>query len=324
MTVPATLLELQDLRVRFATDAGDAVAVDGVSLAIHPGEAVGLVGESGCGKSVTALSVLRLIAPPGEIVSGRALFRDVDLLRLTEAELRAVRGRRIALVFQEPATALNPVLPVGEQIAELLRHHLSLSRRAAEERVLELLRAVGLSSPAQRARQYPHELSGGMRQRVVLAMAIACEPELLIADEPTSALDATVQAQILALLEELRRTRRMALLLISHDLGVVARACDRLAVMYAGRIVERGEVAQLLRAPAHPYTAGLMRSARAIAQPGAMLAPIPGAAPPLARVLAGCRFRPRCDRAVAECASVEPALAPRRPDHEVACLAPLD
>jgi peptide/nickel transport system ATP-binding protein len=317
------LLSIQDLRTRFLSEEGELFAVDGVSLDVEPGETVGVVGESGCGKSVTALSVLRLIQPPGRIVSGRILLDGVDLLQKSEAEMRRVRGDRVAMIFQEPMTSLNPVFTVGEQIAESLRHHRGASRRDAHARAVDLLRQVGIPAPEDRVDRYPHEMSGGMRQRVMIAMALACDPELLIADEPTTALDVTIQAQILDLLARLRRERGMAVLLISHDLGVIAETCDRVVVMYAGKVVESGPAADVLRAPRHPYTAGLLRSLPGDPGQGRRLATIPGMVPPLTRLPPGCRFRDRCDRALELCARQEPPLASLDPGRAAACHNPV-
>jgi peptide/nickel transport system ATP-binding protein len=278
--------------------------VDGVSLSVGRGETVCVVGESGCGKSLTALSVLRLLDPPLFATGGRIRFGGVDLLRLAEPELRKVRGKRIAMIFQEPMTALNPVLTVGEQIVEVLTLHEGMSRKTARARAIELLGEVRLPAPARQVDAYPHVLSGGMRQRVMIAMALACGPELLIADEPTTALDVTVQAQILALLAELQERRGMSLLLITHDLGVVAETARRVAVMYAGRIVEEAPVRALFRAPQHPYTRALLRSLPGAA--GGKLKSIPGQVPAPAAYPPGCRFHPRCDERFEPCAAAQP------------------
>ncbi len=306
----APLLEVRDLRTYFHTDAGEARAVDGVSFVVREREVLGLVGESGCGKSVTSLSIMRLVPrPPGEIVEGSSVrLRGRELLALSEKEMRSVRGDDIAMIFQEPMTSLNPVHTVGAQIEEPLRVHRGMRRREARERAIELLRLVGIADPHTRVDEYPHQLSGGMRQRVMIAMALACEPDLLIADEPTTALDVTIQAQILELLAELRERIGMAMLLITHDLGVVAEVCDRVAVMYAGQIVESGAVGDLFREPRHPYTEGLLR---AVPRPGRheeRLAVIPGTVPNPAEWPAGCRFHERCPYAWDRCVAEHPPL----------------
>lgn len=291
------LLEIRHLTTRFSTRQGEVCSVDDVSLTIEEGEAVSLVGESGCGKSVTALSLLRLVASPGRIVGGEVLFAGRDLLRLSEREMREVRGNDIAMIFQDPMTSLNPVMTVGAQIAEAIRRHRRVSRREAAAQAIEGLREVAIPLPEIRARQYPHEMSGGMRQRVMIAMAIACDPRLLIADEPTTALDVTIQAQILDLLTSLRRERNLALLLITHDLGVVAERVDRVAVMYSGRIVEEAPVRDLFATPRHPYTEGLLRAAPRL-QPevggSSRLQTIEGQVPNPTNLPPGCHFAPRC------------------------------
>ena len=318
----APLLDIRDLHTHFFTPRGVLKAVNGVSLSVQRGEILAVVGESGCGKSVTAFSVLQLIAqPPGRIVDGQILFEGRDLLTCTPEEMRSVRGNGIAMIFQEPMTSLNPVLTVGEQVAETLIQHQKLTQRQARERVLELLALVRMSAPAQRIDQYPHELSGGMRQRVMIAMALACEPKLLIADEPTTALDVTVQAQILDLLLEMRDRLGMAIILITHDLGVVAETADRVAVMYAGRKIEEAPVLELFSAPQHPYTQGLIR-----ATPGsgssrqARLVEIKGMVPPLNAMPLGCAFAPRCNSAIDACKTAVPSLQLAGPRHEVACI----
>ncbi len=305
----APLLEVRDLRTWFDTDEGTARAVDGVSFAIGRGETLALVGESGCGKSVTALSLLGLVpSPPGRILPGSSVrLAGEELLEASEARMRRVRGGEVGMVFQEPMTSLNPVFRVGDQVAEALRRHRGLRGRALRAEVVRLLDRVGILDAERRARAWPHELSGGMRQRVVIAMAISCRPSLLIADEPTTALDVTIQAQILALLAELRDEFGMALLLISHDLGVVSRVADRVAVMYAGRIVETAPADELFRRPAHPYAEGLMLAVPDVEAPRRRLAVIPGAVPPATAWPSGCRFRPRCPYAWERCLE-EPAL----------------
>lgn len=319
---PAAILEVDGLCTHFDTEDGLARPVDGVSFSLRPGETLGLVGESGCGKSVTSLSILGLIPkPPGRIAAGRILFAGEDLVQAGEKRLRQLRGRRLSMIFQEPMTALNPVLTVGEQVAEPLRLHLALPRAAARRRAIELLTQVGIPAPEQRVDAYPHELSGGMRQRVMIAMAIACDPAVLIADEPTTALDVTIQAQILELLRRLQAERGMAMLLITHDLGVVAQNAQRVLVMYAGKVVENAPVERLFSAPGHPYSVGLLRSLPELARPGEPLATIPGMVPPPTRFPSGCRFRTRCPLARERCAEQEPPLRPlaRAPEQEVAC-----
>ena len=289
------LLRVEHLETHFVTDGGTIRAVDDVSLDLRPGETLAVVGESGSGKSVTALSLLRLVPqPPGRIAGGQVWFRGRDLLRLTEPEMRAVRGREISMIFQEPMTSLNPVFTCGEQIAETLVLHERLSRRAAAERAVEMLAMVGIPAPAQRAGEYPHQLSGGMRQRVMVAIALACRPSILIADEPTTALDVTIQAQILELIDRLKAELGMAVILITHDLGIVAGHADRVAVMYAGQVVEYGDVASVFQAPAHPYTAGLQASLPRLGIKQDRLRVIPGNVPNPLRFPAGCRFGPRC------------------------------
>ena len=314
------LLEIRDLQTHFFTDDGVVRAVDGVSLAIEPGRTLAVVGESGSGKSVTALSVLRLVStPPGRIVGGSIRFRGRDLLSLSEPEMRAVRGREISMIFQEPMTSLNPVYTCGAQIMEVLELHLKLDRAAARQQAIQLLKHVGIPSPEQRVDEYPHQMSGGMRQRVMIAMALACRPALLIADEPTTALDVTIQAQILELLRALQRELEMSVLLITHDLGVVAETADEVAVMYAGQVVESCGVRDAFRATRHPYTAGLLASLPRLgdaAEGGRAGGPahekhlrvIPGQVPDPTRFPGGCRFHPRCPLAVERCRSEMPAL----------------
>jgi len=297
------LLQVQDLRTHFHTGEGVVKAVDGVSFDLHRGETLGIVGESGCGKSVTNLSLLRLIpTPPGRIAGGRALFHGRDLLALPAAELRAVRGDRIAMIFQDPMTSLNPFLRVSTQMMEPLRLHRKLGRAAARARAVELLRLAGMADAERRIDDYPHQFSGGMRQRVMIAMALSCDPEILIADEPTSALDVTIQAQILDLVRDLTRRRGTAVILISHSLGVVAGICDTLCVMYAGRIVERGPTAAVFAAPRHPYTQALIQSVPRLDRRGPeRLASIPGQPPSVIDLPECCPFHPRCDRAMPAC-----------------------
>jgi peptide/nickel transport system ATP-binding protein len=321
--VAEPLLQIRGLKTHFATDEGMVHAVDGVDLAVGRGETLGVVGESGCGKSVTALTVMRLIAtPPGRIVAGEILWRGRDLVRLPQDAMRAIRAKEIAMVFQEPMTSLNPVYTVGEQIAEVIRLHQGLGRRAALERAVEMLRLVHIARPEHRVSDYPHQFSGGMRQRVMIAMALACEPQLLIADEPTTALDVTIQAQILELLAELKAKLGMAMMLITHAMGVIAETAQRVAVMYAGKVVEEAPVGELFRAPRHPYTQGLIRSIPRIDLAAARkqrLEAIPGVVPSLLEPGPGCRFAPRCPHARAECGETPP-LRGLLPGHKVACV----
>jgi peptide/nickel transport system ATP-binding protein/oligopeptide transport system ATP-binding protein len=308
-TPSAHLLDVRNLHTHFPTRAGLVRAVDGVSFHLDRGELLGLVGESGCGKSITALSIMRLIAPPGKIVAGDIRFNGRDLLQLSEAEMRRIRGDDIAMIFQDPMTSLNPVYTVGEQIAEALRLHRKLSRKAARAAAIEAMREVAIPDPARRADDYPHQLSGGMRQRVMIAMALACDPKLLIADEPTTALDVTIQAQILELLNELRTTRELAVLLITHDLGVVAEVADRVAVMYTGRIVEESPVTELFARPKHPYTEGLLRSVPKLTADEVgtktKLDTIEGVVPNPTQLPSGCHFAPRCPYRMPRCTEEE-------------------
>ncbi len=301
------LLEIQGLRTEFHTDAGLAPAVDGVDLTLDAGKTLGLVGESGCGKSVTALSIMRLVAsPPGRIAGGRILFDGQDLLALAEGDMRALRGNDIAMIFQEPQTSLNPVFTIGSQIAEALILHKGLSRGAARTETVELLRKVGIASPDTRYDAYPHHLSGGMKQRVMIAMALSCNPKLLIADEPTTALDVTIQAQILDLLAQLQREFGMAILLITHDLGIVAEVADTVAVMYAGQIVETAPVGDLFANPRHPYTVGLFDSLPTLTGEPTRLKVIDGVVPEPTHFPDGCRFGPRCQLAQEPCRAAVP------------------
>ena len=309
-TSSAELLTVDRLTVRLETARAAFDAVSDVSFAIRPGETLSLVGESGCGKSLTALAILRLLPEVGRLSAGRVLYEGEDLASLSEADMRRVRGRRIGMIFQEPMTSLNPVLRVGDQVAEPLRQHLGLPRREALNRAAELFRQVGIPAAEDRIRDYPHQLSGGMRQRVMIAMALACSPRLLLADEPTTALDVTIQGQILALLKQLTAERGMGLLLITHDLGVVAETADRVGVMYAGQIVEQAAVRDLFKSPLHPYTVGLMGSVPTVdMRPDARLAAIPGTVPPPGLRPSGCLFRPRCPKAFEACAAEPPLLA---------------
>jgi oligopeptide/dipeptide ABC transporter ATP-binding protein len=306
------LLDVVDLQTQFVTRGGVVRAVDGVSWDVAEGETVALVGESGCGKSVSALSIMRLVAPPaGQIVGGRIMFKGRDLLGLDEEQMRRVRGREIAMIFQEPMTSLNPVLTIGRQLTEGLETHLALSPAAARSRAIELMGMVGIPDPARRLGQYPHQFSGGMRQRMMIAMALACEPSLVLADEPTTALDVTIQAQILELMRSLARRLGVAMLMITHNLGVVARYADRVNVMYAGKIIERGTARELYSNPRHPYTRGLLRSVPRLDEPRrARLDPIEGQPPDLARLPAGCAFAPRCGFRVERCLVDVPPLRP--------------
>ena len=315
----APLLSVEGLETHFHTSQGVLRAVDGVSFTIDKGEVLGLVGESGCGKSVTSLSIMRLVPPPGRIAAGRVLFEGQDLLAKEAEAMRRVRGARIAMVFQEPMTSLNPVFSIGDQISSAVLAHGGSGRRVAWERAEAMLDLVQIPSPRQRARDYPHQLSGGLRQRAMIAMALAAGPALLIADEPTTALDVTIQAQILDLLRRLQAERGMAVLLITHDLGVVAELCHRVAVIYGGRIVELAPVAGLFARPIHPYTRGLLQCLPHPSRFGQPLASIEGVPPDLRQPGAGCRFAPRCAHAIASCRRDEPALAEREPGHFVAC-----
>jgi peptide/nickel transport system ATP-binding protein len=310
MNQAAPLLEVNDLRTYFHTDAGTARAVDGVSFHVQQGEVLGIVGESGCGKSVTSLSIMQLIPrPPGEILDGSSIrFKGDELIGAGEKRLRDIRGNDIAMIFQEPMTSLNPVFPVGDQIGEALRLHRSMNKREARERSVEMLRLVGIPDPKARAGDYPHQLSGGQRQRVMIAMALACEPELLIADEPTTALDVTIQAQILDLLAELRSRLGMAVILITHDLGVVAEVCDRVVVMYAGQVVEHGTVEQIFADPRHPYTEGLLKAVPRLGVRQEKLAVIPGTVPSPLHWPVGCRFHDRCPYGWDKCVQEMPPL----------------
>jgi peptide/nickel transport system ATP-binding protein len=317
------LLEIENLQTHFRTPDGVNRAVDGVSFTVEAGETVAIVGESGCGKSVTAGSVLRLIPEPPGKIKGSIRFEGVDLLKLDERAMRDIRGNQISMVFQEPMTSLNPVLTVGRQIGETLRLHQGLGREAAERRVVEMLRLVGIAEPERRAREYPHQLSGGMRQRVMIAIALACNPKLLIADEPTTALDVTIQAQILDLMSELKQRVGAAIILITHDLGVVAEIAERVLVMYAGRKVEEARVSELFRSPQHPYTQGLLgalpRLGSSLNEKATRLVEIPGAVPSLKQRIAGCVFASRCALARDVCRHVPPALELKAPGHLAAC-----
>jgi peptide/nickel transport system ATP-binding protein len=318
------LLEVEKLQTHFATPDGVVRAVDGVSFHVNAGETLAIVGESGCGKSVTSMSILRLIQEPPGKVSGRVTFNGHDLLALSEAEMRDIRGNQISMIFQEPMTSLNPVLTVGRQIGETLRLHQALSTRDAEKKVIEMLTLVGIPAPARRVREYPHQLSGGMRQRVMIAMALACNPKLLIADEPTTALDVTIQAQILDLMRDLKRCVGAAIMLITHDLGVVAEMAERVVVMYAGRKVEEATVTEIFARPLHPYTRGLLGSVPKLGSSlhdggRGKLAEISGLVPSLRQKIEGCPFAGRCAMATELCREVAPAFEAKAPAHAAAC-----
>jgi peptide/nickel transport system ATP-binding protein len=315
------LLDVEGLTVAFETAGGWARAVDNVTFSVSEGEVLGLVGESGSGKTVACRSMLRLLpSERARVLGGRVLFEGRDMLRLSEAELQKIRGRRIAMIFQNPSTHLDPLMTIGRQIAETLVHHEGVSRRDGRLRAVELLRQVGIPDPARNVDAYPHQFSGGMRQRAMIATAIACRPRLLIADEPTTALDVTVQAQILRLLLRVRDESGLAIVLITHDLGVIASTCDSVAVMYAGRIMERAPKGELLRRPLHPYTLGLIRSRPHAAQRGSELPSIEGQMPPMTELPPGCRFHPRCPYAKAPCRSGDIDLAAAAQNHQTACI----
>jgi oligopeptide/dipeptide ABC transporter ATP-binding protein len=317
------LLEVKGLKTYFYTEDGVVRAVDGVNFDVYPGEVLGIVGESGCGKSVTSLSIMRLISKPGKIDAGEILLDGENLLHLSEEEMSKVRGNRISMIFQQPQTALNPVFKVGDQLAEVLNVHQDMGKDAGWKRAVALLKMVGVPDPERRAEAYPHELSGGMAQRVMIAMALACVPEVLIADEPTTALDVTIQAQILDLIRDMRREMGTSVILITHDLGVVAEMAERVAVMYAGEIVEQTDVNTLFDEPLHPYTQGLMGSIPVLGEIKEKLDVIPGSVPNLVNLPPGCRFAPRCQArikyACALCAEVKPELEEVKPGHQVRC-----
>jgi len=317
----ASLLQVRDLKTHFFTDDGVVKAVDGISYDVRPGEIVGLVGESGCGKTVSALAILRLIPdPPGKIVGGEIIFEGDDLLKASEEEIRHVRGNRIAMIFQEPMTSLNPVLTIGRQITESLELHLKMDGRSATKRAIELMEMVGIPEAKARISDYPHQFSGGMRQRAMIAMALSCNPKLLLADEPTTALDVTIQAQILELLARLTRELGTAVIIITHNLGVVARYADRVNVMYAGKIIESAVARELYGSPHHPYTLGLLKSVPRLDQARkAKLEPIEGFPPDLIHMPEGCAFQPRCKFAVQKCQEEEPPLLQVAGEHYSAC-----
>jgi peptide/nickel transport system ATP-binding protein/oligopeptide transport system ATP-binding protein len=323
MDSDSPLLEIRELRTHFFIRDHVAKAVDDVSLTIRPGETLGLVGESGCGKSVTAHSIIRLVPdPPGRIVGGTIRLGDLDLLSLTEKQMRRIRGNRISMIFQEPMTSLNPVYPVGDQVGEVLRLHQGMSRNAAREKVIEAFRQVGIPAPEKRIRDYPHQMSGGMRQRVMIAMALACNPEMMIADEPTTALDVTIQAQILDLMNTLKSQTGAAILFITHDLGVISEMARNVAVMYAGKIVEYADAGTLFTNPRHPYTVGLMESIPVLGRETetGRLRTISGVVPSLLRLPPGCKFNNRCPEVFADCHRIEPPMIPVGANHEARCL----
>ena len=317
------ILEIKNLKTQFFTEAGIVRAVDGIDLTVKRGEVLGVVGESGCGKSVTSLSIMRLISQPGRIVEGQIIFDNTDLVSIPESQMRDVRGNRISMIFQQPQSSLNPVFRVGSQLTEVLHIHQDITKEEGKKRAVELLRLVGIPEPETRVSAYPHELSGGMAQRVMIAMALACVPELLIADEPTTALDVTIQAQILDLMRNLRSKMDTAIILITHDLGVVAEMCDRVDVMYAGRIVEKAPVVELFQNPKHPYTAALIGSTPVLGQAGKELVTIPGTVPNLIDLPVGCKFAPRCqariDNNLEKCTVEEPQLKQIAANHWTRC-----
>ncbi|HMK37429.1 MAG TPA: ABC transporter ATP-binding protein [Desulfomonilaceae bacterium] len=315
------LLKIRGLKTVFYSDAGTAAAVNEIDLDVRQGETLGLVGESGCGKTVTALSIMRLVSPPGEIVSGTIFFNGTDLLTLSEAEMRRIRGNDISMIFQEPMTSLNPVFKIGDQIAEVFRIHRDMDRRDADAAAVDMLHKVGIPSPEKRAGDYPHQMSGGMRQRVVIAMALACDPKLMLADEPTTALDVTIQAQILELMNDIKRNKGTGIILITHDLGVVAEMADRVAVMYAGQVVEEAPVDKLFQSPQHPYTIGLLKSVPRLdkdAKEKSRLHVISGMVPDLRQLPRGCSFQDRCPE-VQEICKNDPALEIKSTGHRVRC-----
>jgi peptide/nickel transport system ATP-binding protein/oligopeptide transport system ATP-binding protein len=317
------LLDVIDLKTYFQSDEGPVRAVDGVSFQVQQGKTLGVVGESGCGKSVASLSILRLIpSPPGRIVGGRIFFKGRDLLKLSEDQMRRIRGNEISMIFQEPMTSLNPVFTCGDQIVEAIVLHQKLAKKQAKARAVEMLRLVGIPSPEQRVDEYPHQLSGGMRQRVMIAMALSCNPSLLIADEPTTALDVTIQAQILELLAKLGDELAMSVMVITHDLGVIAEVADRVVVMYAGRVAEYADVGPLFNSPLHPYTVGLLQSVPRFHERRERLAVIPGVVPNPLNFPSACRFHPRCRLAEERCRTEEPELKELSPGHFVGCWRP--
>lgn len=313
------LLEVKNLKTYFFTEDGVVKAVDGVDFEVMPGEVLGLVGESGCGKSVTSFSILRLVGIPGKVVEGEVLFGGRDLLKIPESEMVHMRGNRISMIFQQPQSSLNPVFTVGDQVAEVLQIHQNMTKEASWNRAVELLSLVGIPDAARKAKAFPHEMSGGQAQRVMIAMALALVPELLIADEPTTALDVTIQAQILDVMREMRRKLGTSVILITHDLGIIAEMADRVAVMYAGQIVEQASVGDLFETPMHPYTQGLIASIPILGRVTEKLEVIPGSVPNLINLPEGCRFAPRCKHAMQICIEAHPGLMEARPNHLVRC-----
>ncbi|SFA89210.1 peptide/nickel transport system ATP-binding protein [Lentibacillus halodurans] len=304
-----TLLELENLHTHFLTDNGEIPAVNGVSLSLHKGEIVGIVGESGCGKSVTSLSVMQLVPnPPGKIVSGNIHFKDENIVKASQKRMKQIRGNEIGMIFQEPMTSLNPLFTIGNQIIEAIRFHRKISKKEAKQESIDLLKLVGIPRADEVIDEYPHQLSGGMRQRVMIAMSVSCDPDILIADEPTTALDVTIQAQILDIMRDLNQERETAILLITHDLGVVAELCERVIVMYAGQVVEEGNVREILKDPQHPYTKGLIRSLPKLHGDEQTLYSIPGTVPNPGLKKTGCQFAPRCEFAFDRCFNEEPEL----------------
>ncbi|KAB1187489.1 MULTISPECIES: ABC transporter ATP-binding protein [Haloferax] len=320
MSTSEPVLEIRDLVTQFYTDEGTVKAVDGSSFDLYEGETLGIVGESGSGKSVTALSMMQLVDSPGQIVDGTIRYRGEDLLEKSESEMRSIRGNDIAMMFQDPMTSLNPVFTVGDQISRVIRTHQDVSDEEAKARTIELMEDVGIPEPTSRIDNYPHQFSGGMRQRALLAMAISCEPDVLIADEPTTALDVTIETQIFNVLDKLQEKYGMSIILITHDLGVVAGTCDRVAVAYGGRIVERAGVDDLFENPRHPYTRGLMRSIPRLTDDTDRLTPVEGDVPNLVNLPSGCSFHPRCPHATEECRKVDPELREVEPGREAACI----
>lgn len=318
-----TILEVKGLKTQFFTEAGVVRAVDGIDFHVKRGEVLGVVGESGCGKSVTSLSVMRLVSQPGKIVEGQIIFDNEDLLKLSESKMIKIRGNRISMIFQQPQSCLNPVFKIGDQLSEVLLIHQDMDKEAGRKRAVQLLSMVGIPEPESRVNAYPHEMSGGMAQRVMIAMALACVPELLIADEPTTALDVTIQAQILDLMRNLRSKMDTAIILITHDLGVVAEMCDRVVVMYAGRVVEEAPVVELFESPKHPYTAALIGSTPVLGQAEKELVTIPGSVPNLIELPQGCKFAPRCmarvEHELTRCTEEEPELKTVAPNRMVRC-----
>jgi len=318
--VSQPVLEIANLQTHFITDRGQIPAVDGVTISVHKGEVLGIVGESGCGKSVTSLSIMRLVPhPPGKIVGGSIKFKGEDLVTASEKRMREIRGNEIAMIFQEPMTSLNPVYTIGNQIAESILLHTNATKKEARQRSIEMLKKVGIPRAESIVDEYPHQLSGGMRQRVMIAMAMACNPDLLIADEPTTALDVTIQAQILDLMRQLNQESGTAILLITHDLGVVAEMCHRVVVMYAGNVVEEGDVRTILKHPKHPYTVGLLHSIPKLGESKDRLYSIPGNVPIPGSLTAGCRFAPRCEHATDKCRAEMPELKEVGANHYARC-----